>query len=241
MNYELRNVLRARWLYLYAAMFFATSALAVAFSEGTERTLLVLAHVSLLVIPLISAVAAANSTYGRRAYDEFLLTQPVSRASVYFAAVFALVIAFAASVVVPVAMVVVPAGLPLRETLLVLSANFGLSSVSVLAGIVVATWVEDRARGLGTLLVVWFVGALVYDALLLYAIVLFEEYPMEPLLEVAVLLNPIDAVRLLLYQDLGLRFLLPVAVPGAAVWVSLFLWSSLLLVVGFQVFARKDF
>lgn len=241
LSYELRNLLRARWLYGYAALFLAIASLTLVFSEGSDRTLLILAHASLLVIPLVSAVAAANSIYARRPYDAFLLTQPVSRVAVFFASVVALVLAFGASFFLPVAAVVLPAGLPLPATLQMLLANVALSTTCVLTGVVVATWVEDRTRGLGALLVTWLTAAVIYDGALLYLIVVLEEYPIEPLLTVAVFLNPIDAVRLLLYQDLGLRFLLPVALPPAAVWLSLTLWSFVLLALGLRSFLRKDY
>ncbi|MCX8073206.1 MAG: ABC transporter permease [Candidatus Binatia bacterium] len=241
LSYELRNLLRARWLYGYAGLFFGIASLTLSFSEGGDRALLALAHASILVIPLVSAVAAANSTYVRKPYDAFLLTQPVSRAVVFSAAVGALVITFAGSFFIPGAAVVLPAGLPLVPTSRMLLASVALSTNCVLAGVLVATWIEERTRGLGVLLLAWLIAALVYDGALLYVIVAFEEYPIEPLLTAAVLFNPIDAVRLVLYQDLGLRFLLPVVLPSGAVWLSLALWGVVLLGLGLRAFLKKDY
>ncbi len=241
LSYELRHLLRARWLYAYAALFLAVASLTLTFSEGSDRTLLILTHASLLVVPLVSAVAAANSIYARRPYDAFLLTQPVSRAAVFFASVVSLVLAFGASFFLPVAALTLPAGLPLAPTMQMLLANVALSTTCVLTGVLVATWVEERTRGLGALLITWLATAVVYDGALLYLIVVFEDYPIEPFLTAAVLLNPIDAVRLLLYQDLGLRFVLPVVLPPGAVWLSLSVWSIILLLSGLRLFLRKDY
>lgn len=241
LSYELRNLFRARWVYGYAGLFLAISALTVTFSEGGDRVLLVLAHASLLVIPLVSMIAAANSVYARRPYDAFLLTQPVSRVTVFFASVVALVATFGASFLIPVAAVVLPSGLPFSSTLQLLVANVALSTTCVLAGVFVATWIDERTRGLGTLLIVWLGAGVVYDGALLYCIFLFEEYAIEPFLTAAVLLNPIDAVRLLLYQDLGLRFLLPIVLPPAAVWSTLALWPLVLASLGVRSFVRKDY
>jgi Cu-processing system permease protein len=211
------------------------------FGEGRERTLLVLAHLNLIVVPLVSLLAAANSTYARRTYTEFLLTQPVSRAAVFLSSVTALVVGLAGSFVVPVGLVSLPAGLPTWDAFRVLAGGAALAVTCVLAGVLVATLVDDRTRGLGAILVVWFVASVVYDAMLLYVIVLFEEYPVEPVLAVAVLVNPVDAVRLLMYQNLGLRFLLPVALPEWAIWGSFVAWAGVLLVVGWRAFVRKDY
>lgn len=237
----MKNLFRARWVYGYAALFWAIAFFTFSFAEGGQRALLTLTHVSVLVIPLISGMAAANAGYVRRQFDEFLLTQPVSRSAVFLSASTALLVALMTAFVMPVALACAwaraPAALSLR---LVGAANF-LVCIYVTLGQLLSLRIEDRARGLGSLLSLWFALTVVYDAALLYLIVALEEFPIEPVLKSMVWLNPSDAVRLLFYQNLGLRFFLPVALPELAVWLGLASWAIVLGWLGWRVALRKDY
>lgn len=241
LTYELRNLGRARWIYGYAGLVWGVSFLTFFFSEGSERALLALMHGNLFVVPLISAAGAANAVYARRRFDEFLLTQPVSRGAVFVSSAGGLLLALVGSFAVPVTAVCALAGVSGElATRVVLSASW-LAAVFVLFGVWVGLTVNDRARGLGLVLLVWLAGSVLYDALLLYVIVFFEDYPIENALLAAVALNPVDAVRLALYQDLGLRFLLPVTLPGWWTWMCLALWTIGAGFAAWLVALRKDY
>ena len=58
----------------------------------------------------------------------------------------------------------------------------------------------------------WLYCAVLYDAVLVVAIVLLEDYPLEKMLLVLLALNPIDAVRvaLLLHSDASALMVLQV-------------------------------
>lgn len=238
---ELRNLGRARWLYGYALLFAAMAFFATFFAGGEQRAQIVMAHLSLIVVPLISSLAAANTTYARRAYVEFLLTQPVSRHVVFLSSVTALLVGLAGSYALPVGLVMGMVGFPVGAAGRIVGVNVSVAITWVLVGVLVATVIDDRTRGLGLLLLVWFLTSVVYDALLLYALVALEEYPIDKMILAAVLANPVDAARLLLYQDLGLRFLLPVTLPPVAAWGMFAFWSGLLFVTAFRRSLRKDY
>lgn len=241
LKYELKNLFRARWVYGYAALFWAIAFFTFSFAEGGQRALLALTHVSVLVAPLVSGLGAANAGYVRRQFDEFLLTQPVSRSAVFFSSALALLTVLVAAFALPVSVVCASAGAPAGLSFRLVGATSLLVCTYVMLGQLLSLRIDDRTRGLGLLLALWFGLTVVYDAALLYVIVVFEDFPIEPLLAAAVWANPSDAVRLLFYQDLGLRFLLPVTLPEWAVWSGLFFWGVVLGWLGWRASLRKDY
>ncbi len=241
LTYELRNLVRSRWIYGPAGVFWAASFLTFSFAEGAEQALLSLTHWNLLAVPLVSAIGAANAVYGRRRFDEFLLTQPVSRSAVFFSSAGALVLGLVGAFAVPVGGLCLLAESPGGLSTRMVAGGSAVAAVFVMLGTAVGLAVEDRARGLGLLLLIWIIASVVYDALLLYAIAMLEDYPIEPFLTVAVWVNPVDAVRLLLYQDLGLRFLLPVTLPEWSVWAGLAGWLGAVSLCTWLMALRKDY
>jgi len=111
--------------------------------------------------------------------------------------------------------------------------------------------VADRARGLATALLLWIVGAVLYDGLLLLITVAFDRWPLERPLLVLTLLDPFDLGRVLLLLQLDRAALLGytgalfakffgsgvgVLVAGSA----LLAWCAAPLGCAFRRFARRD-
>jgi Cu-processing system permease protein len=111
---------------------------------------------------------------------------------------------------------------------------------------------EDRARGFGTALLVWLTCAVLYDGLVLLAVALFADYPLETPLLILTLLNPLDLGRVALLLDLDAAALLGYTgavfqrflgtAEGLALAVTaLVAWTLVPLALGFRRFQRRDF
>ena len=200
LTYTFRNQLRGRAIPGYALFFLAVTFGLLHFGGGVERALPSLASVVLLVVPLVSLVIGTVGFYDGREFTELLLSHPVGRgrlfAAIYLGLVLPLAAAFVLGMGVPLVVGGLEAGtlLPVGLTLLggvLLTAVFGALAV------LVATSVQDAARGLGVALLVWLVLTVMYDGVVLLGTQMFSAYPLERPLLVAMIFNPVDLARVL--------------------------------------------
>jgi len=254
LGYSLSNLRRNWWVLGYGLLFlFLTDAL-FRFGGGGPRVAASLMNVVLIVIPLVSVVFGTLYFSNSREFIELLLAQPVSRPSLftglYFGLALPLALAFGAGVAIP-AVLHGGAGL-LRPTIMLLLSGvlltFVFTSVAFLAGV----RFEDRAKGLGFALLVWFCCTVLYDGVILLVAMAFRDYPLEPVLLGLTVLNPVDLARVLLLLTLDAAALMGYtgAVFGrffgtplgiAAAGAALLMWTGLPFVAGLRGFNRKDF
>ena len=77
-------------------------------------------------------------------------------------------------------------------------------SIALLAAVLT----RDKAKGIGVALLLWFYFALLYDALLLYLMFSFADYPLEKALLVFISLNPIDLARVVVLLQMDISALM---------------------------------
>jgi Cu-processing system permease protein len=133
----------------------------------------------------------------------------------------------------------------IKFSILILS----LIPLFVSIGMFCAFLVEDRLRGIGLSLLLWFAFCILYDTFLLYMAVAFSDYPIEKPLLLLTLLNPIDLLRLSFLVDAGLYEFIgsigrPLLVYLKKWWFlpslcSLF-YTLIFYALGFRVFKGKD-
>jgi Cu-processing system permease protein len=254
LGYSLSNLRRNWWVLGYGLLFlFLTDAL-FRFGGGGPRVAASLMNVVLIVIPLVSVVFGTLYFSNSREFIELLLAQPVSRPSLftglYVGLALPLALAFAAGVAIP-AVLHGGAGL-LRPTVMLLVSGvlltFVFTSVAFLAGV----RFEDRAKGLGFALLIWFCCTVLYDGVILLVATALRDYPLEPVLLGLTVLNPVDLARVLLLLTLDAAALMGYtgAVFGrffgtplgiAAAGAALLMWTGLPFVAGLRGFNRKDF
>jgi Cu-processing system permease protein len=255
-GYQLRDVVRSRWLIAYALFFLLATDALLRFGGADAKALLSLANVVLLVIPLVALVFGTMHVYNAREFTELLLAQPVARrelfAGLYLGLAIPLSAAFALGLGIPVAVHGV-AGVGLgASAATLLAVGVGLTLVFTATAFCLAVRVQDRSRGLGAAIALWLALAVLYDGLVLLLVSLFADYPLErPLLGVMIA-NPVDLARVVLLLRFDVSALmgytgavfknffggaggLAVAALALALWVTIPAW------LGVRAFQRKDF
>lgn len=253
--FEVKDVLRSRWLIGYALFFLVVTDVLLRFGSG-EKALLSLVNVVLFVTPLVTLVFATVYQYNSREFIELLLAQPVKRRHL-FGGLF-LGVALPLSVVF-----IVSVGIPTIAhrgdnpvALGTLGALLGIGSLltavfTAIAFLVVAR-IDDRMKGLGVAIVLWLMFALLYDGLVLLLVTIFADQPLERPLLALMALNPIDLARVALLLRFDVSALLGYTgavmrqffggVAGLTIAASaLAIWVAIPLVFAFRGFDRKDF
>jgi Cu-processing system permease protein len=251
---ELRNVTRSRWLVAYVLVLLGLTDLLFRFGGSGERVVLSLTNVILALVPLVGLVLGAMHVYQSREFIELMLAQPVGRRTLFGALYAGLALPLAGAYALGV-------GLPLLwhgqliggsaggPTLIL--AGVALTFVFTALAFVIALLFEERAAGLGAAIVTWLLTVVVYDGLLLFAVVTLDKWPVEVPSMVATLLNPVDLGRvlLLLRFDMGAlagytgaifaRFIDGPTAMIIAV-AALGLWILVPLGLGLRRFERRD-
>ena len=254
-GYELRDVLRGRWLIAYGLFFLGLTEALVRFGGTGASALLSLTNIVLFVIPLMSLVFGTSYLYGAREFNELLLAQPVSRrqlfGGLYLGLSVPLALTFVAGVAVPFLGRLGGAG-DVRTLLVLLAVGTALTFVFTAIAFVIAVRLEDRAQGLGAALLIWLLLAIVYDGAVLLVATIFIDYPLEKAMLGLTVLNPLDLGRILLLMSFDAAALMGYtgavfarffgSMLGAAVaGTALALWIGVPLALGQRMFRRKDF
>jgi Cu-processing system permease protein len=207
---ELAIAVRSRWTRIFATVF-AAIALAVAASgyvlsgghgvQDFARTSASLLDLVLLLVPVAAILLGVLALAPERGASELLFAQPVRRTAVLIGKAMGLFAALAAAQAIGfgLAGVVIFAsagGDGLSGYLLLFAGSLVLTAIFVgLAALIAAGPVGRRARALAVGLVVWFVIVVLFDVVALGVASVLPSGTASRLLIVAVIANPIDAVR----------------------------------------------
>ncbi|MDX1911646.1 MAG: ABC transporter permease subunit [Saprospiraceae bacterium] len=249
-KYVLYDILHNRIVIGYTLFLLAVSLGLFNLGDDPTKGLASLLNIVLIVTPLVSIVFATIHFYNASEFIELLAAQPVRRSVIVWSEFLGLAAAMKLSVLlglgIPVALY---APNPTGLTLLV--AAIGLSVVFVSLAVLAAVLTRDKAKGIGIALLLWFYFALLYDALVLFLMFAFADYPLEKAMIAVVALNPIDLARVvvmlqmdisalmgytgaLFREFLGTAWGIAFAVSILLCWIFLPVWWAL------RVFRKKD-
>jgi Cu-processing system permease protein len=255
-HYELRDVLRSRWLIAYGLFFLAATDGLLRFSGSDAKALLSLMTIVLLLIPLVTIVFGTMYLYNAREFTELLLAQPVRRrelfAGQYLGLALPLSIAFLLGIGIPFALSGIDDTVQ-HGTLGVLAAcGVGLTLVFTAIAFLIANRTDDKVKGLGVAIAVWLGFSVLYDGLVLLVLVVFASHPIERPALALMMANPIDLARVLILLRFDVSALMGYtgavfekffgsAGGTALATLALMAWASLTLVFGMRRFQKKDF
>lgn len=253
---QARDTLRSRWILVYTGFFLLLTEGLLRFSGGDAKAVLSLATISLMVIPLATLVLSTISVYNAREFTELLLAQPVRRSALYAGLYLGLALptvgGFVLGVGLPFAMRMRADGSQIGAViaLLLVGAAFTLAFTAI--GFCIALRAEDRLRGVAFALGAWLLVSVLYDGLVLIAVALFSDHPIERPLLALMFANPVDLGRVLLLMRLDTSALLGYTgavferffAGGRGILLAsaaLSLWIAGPIAIGARQFRRKDF
>ncbi len=254
-RYQARNILRSRWVPVNTLFFLLLGETLFQASGSAEKMQVNIMSVVLIVIPLISVVYGTIYIYGQREFFEVLASQPVRRRDIYVSAYLVmggtLAGCFILGAGIPLALHAGGAG-ALATGLLLLAAGSLLALVFTGLAFTVAVGVQDRTRGIGVALMLWFYFSLLYDGIVLYAFYALGDYPAEPIALAFTFLNPVDLARIFLTLQFDVSALMGYTGAvlqdffggglGALLTLgAMLLWAAVPFLAGLRLFRKKDF
>jgi len=262
---EYRHALETRWLFafttLFALLVLGLSYFGLAQSrevgfQGFARVTLSLMNLVLIVVPLTGLMLGVTSIAGGGESLALLLAQPVSRGEVlagkFLGLAAALGVAQALGFGGGGVVVALNGGTDQVPGFMVLTAlSLVLGWVTLSAAICIAALWPDRLRAMSAALLLWLVMVIAYDLVVLGATALLSGIPLQSVLFPALILNPVDLVRVLTTLAVGSGALFgPTSAVlmrmfgsagGVALGVVVLLVEGIVpLVVAARVFRRRD-
>jgi Cu-processing system permease protein len=262
---EYRRALETRWLFVFTALFallvLGLSYFGLAQSrelgfQGFARVTLSLMNLVLIIVPLTGLMLGVTSIAGGGEGLALLLAQPVSRGEVlggkFLGLAAALGVAQALGFGGGGVVVALNGGMDQVPGFLVLTAlSLVLGWITLAAAICIAALWPDRLRAMSAALLLWLLMVIAYDLAVLGATALFSGIPLQSVLFPALIVNPVDLVRVLTTLAVGSGALFG---PTSAVLMRMFgtaggvaLGLAVLLVEGVvpllvaaRVFRRRD-
>ena len=176
---QMRDGLRSRWVLGYGLLLALMTEGLLRFGGSGDRALLSLLNVVLILLPLVSLVFGTMYLYHARNFIELLLTQPISRRTLFgglFGGVTVpLVLAYLVGVGAPFLWHGAVGGTVGGSLVILLGIGVLLTVSCTAIAFYLATRYVERATGLGAALLVWIVLTVLYDGLLLFLIGVFGE------------------------------------------------------------------
>lgn len=256
LTYQLRDIARNKWVIAYAfVLMILTEALFRLGGDG-GRVVLSLLNLVLIFVPLVALTFGTLYLYTAREFIELLLAQPVGRGAMFAGLWGGLAGPLSAALLLGIGTpFLLHAGdgqVPVGSLLVLLGTGVLLTAAFTAIAFLISLRFEDRARGFGTALLVWLGCAVVYDGLVLLAVTVFSDYPLETPLLILTLLNPLDLGRVLLLLDFDVAALmgytgavferfLGTGLGMTLALTALLLWTAGPLWLGARRFARRDF
>jgi len=262
---EYRRALETRWLFGFAALF---ALLVIGLSwfglatgrevgfQGFARVTLSLMNLVLFMVPLTGLVLGVTTLAGATDTLPLLLVQPIGRgealAGKYLGLAAALAVAQAVGFGAGGIVVALQAGSEQVRGFAVLTAlALLLGWLALACGVAIAAVWPDRLKAMSAALLLWLLMAVAYDLVVLGATAMLQGVPLQAVLFPALLVNPVDLVRVVTTLAVGSGALLG---PTSAVLVHMFggtggTWlgigvllveTAVPLAVAAKVFARRD-
>ncbi len=206
-KYTVYDILRSKVLIAYTVFLLVVSLAFFSFESDPAKSVASLLSIILIVVPLISIIFTCTYFYNSYEFIELLVAQPISRTSIllgeFLGVVFSLVIAFFIGVGVPVLLFAHDS----TGCVLLISGE-SLSVVFAAIALLGSVSIQDKAKGIGFSIMLWFYFAVIYDALVLGILFSFSDYPLDKAVILLASLNPIDLARILVLMKLDISALM---------------------------------
>lgn len=250
-KYIIFDVLRSKVVIVYSLFLMLFTFGIIYLGNDVSKATISLLNIVLLLVPLISIIFGTMYFYNLKEFKELLLSQPVSRTSIILGEYLGLSSSLALSFLIGI-------GLPLAfsgfssDSLYLLMVGVLLTFIFVGLAFFSSVITNDKVKGMGISLFIWFYFSIIFDGIVLAILFAFDDYPLEKAMLGLTFLNPIDLARIIVLLKLDISILLGYTGAvynkffgtGLGMGLSiifLLLWALLPTLASIKIFSKKDF
>jgi len=202
-KYILADILKNRIVIAYTLILFILSFSIFTFEDSAAKGVLSLLNILLFIVPLVSVIFSTIYLYNSSEFIELLVSQPLKRQSIWLSMFAGLAAALSLAVLIGV-------GIPVllyaayAPGFILLGCGLILSIIFVAIALWAGVRIRDKAKGIGLAILLWLYFALLFDALVLFMLFQFADYPIEQFMVAIFMLNPIDISRILILLQIDI-------------------------------------
>jgi Cu-processing system permease protein len=244
------DILKNKIVVVYTLLLAAFSWSTFGLEDNSAKGLLTLLNIILLIVPLVSILFSTIYLYNSVEFIELLLSQPIERKKIWISLFvglsFSMVLAFLLGAGIPL---LIYADLYLG--LMMVFVGSIISMVFIALAFLAAILSRDKAKGIGSAIILWLYFALLFDGLVLFLLFQLAEYPIEKMMVGITATSPIDLARILILLQLDVSAMLGytgaifkdffgTTIGLAIAFILLLAWIAIPFIFSLHVFKRKD-
>ena len=249
-KYIIIDIIQNKIVLIYTFLLLVISLTVFNLESNAAKGLLTLLNIVLIIVPLISIIFSTIYIYNSVEFIELLVSQPLKRKAIWLSLFSGLSVSLSLAFFIGVAIPVLIYSSDLTGWMIVLMGLL-LSVIFVSIALLAAGVTRDKAKGIGLAILLWLYFSLIFDAVVLFLLLQFQDYPLEKAMIAFSFFNPIDISRILVllkmdasalmgYTGAVFREFFGTAWGMAITMFILFLWILLPLWLSLRKFKRKD-
>lgn len=249
-KYVIIDILRNKIMLGYTLFLFILSMSIFSLEDNAAKGLLGLLNIILIIVPLVSLIFSTIYVYNSAEFIELLVSQPLKRKTIWMSLFTGLassmMLAFLAGAGIPVLIYQADS-----TGLMMILIGVLLSVIFVAVALLAAVKTRDKAKGIGTAILLWLYFSLLFDGFVLFLLFQFSDYPIEKAMVGISMLNPIDLGRILILLKMDISAMMGYTgaifkdffgtVTGMSLsFLVLVVWVIIPLMLSVRNFKRKD-
>ena len=250
LKYVIVDIIQNKIVLVYTFLLLVISLSVFNLENNSAKGLLSLLNIILIIVPLICIIFSTIYIYNSAEFIELLVSQPLKRRTIWLSLFSGLSTSLSIAFFVG-------AGIPIlfyhadATGIMMIAMGLFLTVVFVSIAMLTAGITRDKAKGIGLSILLWLYFSLIFDALVLFLLFQFQDYPLEKPMVALSFLNPMDLsrIQILLQMDISALMGYTGAVfreffgNSAGIFISfagLFAWIIFPLMLSLKKFKRRD-
>jgi len=250
LKYVIVDIVQNKIVLIYTALLLIISLSVFNLEDNTAKGLLSLLNIILIIVPLICIIFSTIYIYNSSEFIELLVSQPLKRRTIWLSLFsglsLSLCLAFFIGAGIPILLYNADA-----TGFMMIAMGLFLTVVFVSIAMLAAGLTRDKAKGIGLSILLWLYFSLIFDALVLFFLFQFQDYPLEKIMIAFSFLNPIDLGRIQILLQMDISALM--GYTGAVFreffgnstgiilsFLGLIVWIIFPLMISLKKFKRKD-
>jgi len=235
---------------IYTIVLLATSFTLFSLEDNTNKGLLSLLNIILIIVPLFSLLFSTIYIYNSAEFIELLVSQPLQRKSIWQSFSIGLAISLSFAFIIGIGLPVLIFQFNTIGLIFIIVGTL-LSIIFVAIALWAAVQIRDKAKGIGMAILLWMYFSLLFDGFILFLLFQFADYPLEKPMILVSALNPIDLGRVLILLQLDISAMMGYTgaifkdffgtMQGLSIaFITLIVWIIIPLYFSTRKFIRKD-
>lgn len=250
LKYVIVDIIQNKIVLFYTVLLLVISLSVFNLENNAAKGVLSLLNIILIIVPLISIIFSTIYIYNSSEFIELLVSQPLKRRTIWLSLFLGLSLSLALSFFIG-------AGIPIllyhadTTGYMMVAMGLFLTVVFVSISMLAAGLTRDKAKGIGLAILLWLYFSLIFDALVLFLLFQFQDYPLENAMVFLSFLNPIDLSRIQILLQIDISALM--GYTGAIFqeffgnktgilisFIALFIWIIVPLMISLRKFKKTD-